>query len=645
MCGIAGIVVKPERTLPDLRDRLGAMARAMAHRGPDDEGIFITGDGRIGLASRRLAIRDLSPAGHMPMANEDRSVWITYNGEIYNADELRAELESRNYRFRSRSDTEVVLRGYEAWGTGITDRLRGMFAFAILDEREGVAQRLTPGSSHVRRLFLARDHMGVKPLFYAQCPDAFVFASELKALLASGLVSREISHSGLIGYLLMGSVPNPLTIYQGVFALPPAASLRVSPARPDRAIEETYWHLSADEEEPVGISEAVEGIGALLAESVRIRLVSDVPLGAFLSGGLDSSSVVAYMRQATDGPIRTCSMTFAEPGFSEAPYARAVADAVGTDHYERVVTADELVQEFDGILDSLDQPSIDGVNTYFVSQTARQAGLTVALSGLGGDELFGGYPNTFDQVPQMLRALRLAQAVPGGTAVARAALDIMPMRRRWARVRDALARPASPASAYLTRRGLFSPEEVRALVSPPVWQAGMDGFDPVRHVAERADDSEGASTFSTRPFEWISRAELRTYTHHQLLRDTDVMSMAHSLEVRVPLLDVELVEAVLRLPTALKVNGLLGPKPLLNRAVGEQLPDVVRQRRDKQGFTFPLDPWLQGPLRAQARSIVDSLQSKGWLRGAAIQQVFEDYEAGKVHWSRLWALVALGAIC
>ena len=487
--------------------------------------------------------------------------------------------------------------------------------------------------------------MGVKPLYYAQCPDAFVFASELRALLASGLVSREISPSGLVGYLLMGSVPNPLTIYQGVSALPPATRMSLLPARPDRASEETYWHLSADEGEPVGTFEAVERIGALLAESVRIRLVSDVPLGAFLSGGLDSSSVVALMRRATDGPIRTCSMTFAEPGFSEAQYARAVADVVGTDHYERVVTADELVQEFDGILDSLDQPSIDGVNTYFVSQTARQAGLTVALSGLGGDELFGGYPNTFNQVPQMFRALRLAQAVPGGTALARAALHIVPRRRRWTRVRGALARPASPASAYLTRRGLFSPVEVRSLLSPAVWQAGVEGFDPVRHVAERADDIEGAVTFNRRPFEWISRAELRTYTHHQLLRDTDVMSMAHSLEVRVPLLDVELVETVLRLPTALKVNGLPGPKPLLKQAVGERLPDVVRQRRDKQGFTFPLDPWLKGPLRAQARSMVDSLQGKGWLQRAATEQVFEDYEAGKVHWSRLWALVALGAIC
>jgi asparagine synthase (glutamine-hydrolysing) len=644
MCGIAGIAVKPERSLPDLRDRLGRMARAMVHRGPDDEGIVVTADGRIGLVSRRLAIRDLSLAGHMPMANEDRTVWITYNGEIYNAGELRSELEKQSYRFRSHSDTEVVLRGYEAWGAEVTDRLRGMFAFAILDERVPVKDGGVDGSAVGRQLFLARDQMGVKPLYYAQCPDAFVFASELRALLASGLVSSEVNPSGLIGYLLMGSVPNPLTIYKDALALRPATRLTVLPERSEPATAETYWCLSAEEGQPVDPSEAAESISNLLEESVRVRLVSDVPLGAFLSGGLDSSSVVAFMRQATDGPIRTCSMTFDEPGYSEGRYARAVADAVGADHYERVITADEMARQLDAVVGALDQPSVDGVNSYFVSQTARQAGLTVALSGLGGDELFGGYPNTFGQVPQMLRALRLAQVVPGGPAAARTALGLVPGSRRWTRVRDALARPASPASAYLSRRGLFSPEEVRALVSPAIWGTGVAGFDPVRHVAERADGTAGASSFSSRPFEWISRAELRTYTHHQLLRDTDVMGMAHSLEVRVPLLDVELVEAVLRLPTEVKTNGLPGPKPLLRRAVGDRLPDVVRHRRDKQGFTFPLGPWLKGPLRTQARSVLGGVQSRGWLQPAAVQQVFEDFEVGKVHWSRLWALIALGTI-
>ena len=579
------------------------------------------------------------------MANGDRTVWITYNGEIYNADELRAELEKGKYHFRSHSDTEVVLRGYEEWGADLVHRLRGMFAFAILDERAAASTKQRPGTPTERRLLLARDHMGVKPLYYAQCPEAFLFASELRALLASGLVSPEISPSGLVGYLEMGSVPNPLTIYRGVSSLSPATSLSVPAAHPDRTAEKTYWRLRPEEGGAVGVSEAVEATSALLAESVRIRLVSDVPLGAFLSGGLDSSSVVAFMRQATDGPIRTCSMAFAEAGFSEARYARAVADALGTDHYERVVTPGELVREFDNILESLDQPSIDGVNTYFVSQTARQAGLTVALSGLGGDELFGGYPNTFGQVPQMLRALRLVEAVPGGPAVTRAALGAAPLRRRWARVRDALARPSSPASAYLTRRGLFSLEEVKALVSPPVWRDGVEEFDPVQHVSERADGSGGMASFRARPFEWISRAELRTYTHHQLLRDTDVMSMAHSLEVRVPFLDVELVEAMLRMHAAHKTSDLPGPKPLLARAAGNRLPAVVRQRRDKQGFTFPLDLWLKGPLRAQARSMVDRLEGKAWMQQSAVRQVLEDYDSGKVHWSRLWALVALGAIC
>jgi asparagine synthase (glutamine-hydrolysing) len=244
----------------------------------------------------------------------------------------------------------------------------------------------------------------------------------------------------------------------------------------------------------------------------------------------------------------------------------------------------------------------------------------------------------------MLRALRLVQAVPGAAAATRAALGAAPLRRRWARVRDALALPASPASAYMTRRGLFSPEEVKELVSPPVWREGVEGFNPVQHVSERADGSGGTDTFGTRPVEWISRAELRTYTHHQLLRDTDVMSMAHSLEVRVPLLDVELVETVLRLPTVHKTNGLPGPKPLLTRAAGDRLPAVVRQRREKRGFTFPLDLWLKEPLRAQARSMVDRLEGRSWMRRAAVRQVLADYDAGRLHWSRLWALVALGAI-
>lgn len=627
MCGIAGIIPHPNQPLPDLRQRLARMAGAMRHRGPDDEGLWLLPDGQAGLANRRLAIRDLSPAGHMPMVTEDGRVAITYNGEIFNAEALRAELQALGYPFRSHSDTEVILRGYQAWGAAVVPRLRGQFALAVVDARTGQGQ-----------LLLARDHLGIKPLYVARTAAALVFASELKALLASGLVSREIAPAGLVGYLLFGSVPNPLTIYREVTALEPATQLQMALADPAGVRSHTYWQLPGDEVMPAaGYEETVAEARRRLLEAVRIRLVSDVPLGAFLSGGLDSSAVVAAMRAATDGPIRTCAMLFEEAAYSEAPYAQAVAEQFGAEHFARVITAADVRREFGAILQALDQPSIDGVNSYFVSQTARQAGLTVALSGLGGDELFGGYPNTFGQVPQMARALRLAQALPGGPTLARSLLG----GPKWTRVRDALQEPASLATAYLTRRGLFSPSEVQALVSPALWQAARPALDLPQHVAARAgaDVARSAS-----PFNWISRAELRTYTHHQLLRDTDVMSMAHSLEVRVPLLDVRLVEWVLRLPAGVKTNHATGPKPLLLQAIGPDLPALVRQRQDKQGFTFPLALWLGGELKAEVDGVLAAVGEAGWLHPAGLAQVQSDFAQGRVHWSRLWALVALGSL-
>ncbi|MEZ4736433.1 MAG: asparagine synthase (glutamine-hydrolyzing), partial [Caldilineaceae bacterium] len=543
MCGIAGIILQPQVRLPDLADRLSAMAHAMAHRGPDDAGVYVAPGGQVGLANRRLAIRDLSPAGHMPMTTGDGLVTITYNGEIYNAAELRHDLTALGYTFRSQSDTEVILLGYVAWGKAVVSKLRGMFAFAIVDQR--------PGPRPQGRVLLARDHLGIKPLYYAQTGSGLLFASELKALLAAGLVSREVGATGLVGYLLLGSVPNPLTIYRDVAALPPASLLEIDLAQP-QATPQPYWQLPTDTEERVTYADAVAQVRELVAEAVRIRLVSDVPLGAFLSGGLDSSAVVALMRQATNGPIRTCSMVFGEQTFSEAPYAQAMADHVGAEHYARVITSADLLAEFDNILAALDQPSIDGVNSYFVSQTARQAGLTVALSGLGGDELFGGYPNTFGDVPKVYNLLRRIQTIPGAAPLARTGITHLYNRNGWQRLADALAHPATLANAYLTRRGLFSPREVQALIHPDLWHEAQKSFDPIAHVAANADDRKSTIENRKSTMAWISRAELRTYTHHQLLRDTDAMSMAHSLEVRVPLLDRVLVEAVLRLPTAIK---------------------------------------------------------------------------------------------
>jgi asparagine synthase (glutamine-hydrolysing) len=624
--------------MPDLHARLLAMRDAMRHRGPDDSGLYIAPGERAGLANCRLAIRDLSPAGHMPMGEPGGATWITYNGECYNAGELRGELEGLGYRFRSGSDTEALLHGYRAWGPAMLERVRGMFAFAILDglQIEGSNAQL----STIQRLFLARDRMGIKPLYYAQTPEAFVFASELKTLLASGLVSGEIDPAAVVAFLMLGAVPCPLTIYRDIRALEPGCSLALDLETPGAAPRiERYWELPADTVAPADAECAAEQVRALLDDAVRSHLASDVPLGAFLSGGLDSSALVALMRAASDGPIRTCSMVFEEAGYSEAPYARAMAEAVGAEHYERVISARDVSAELYGILWSMDQPTIDGVNTYFVAKTAREAGLTVALSGLGGDELFGGYANTFGAVPRLLRAVTLARSLPAGGPLAGAALSLLPLHRRWAKVADALGRQPSPASAYLACRGLFSPGEARALVGQDVWQAAIERFDPVRHIAERAGVSQKAGS-ALQPadfpmFNWVSRAELRTYTHHQLLRDTDVMSMAHSLEVRVPLLDHRLVEAVLRLPPAAKLDGQRS-KALLLRAVADRLPPLIRERRAKQGFTFPFDAWLRGPLRELAEEPPHAL-----LRPEGVARVRRAYAAGKLHWSRPWALAVL----
>jgi asparagine synthase (glutamine-hydrolysing) len=636
MCGIAGLVVSRAHAV-DVAAALGAMRDALAHRGPDGEGTFRSPDGRVGLANRRLAVVDLSPAAAMPMRNASGTVWITYNGEIYNAVTLRAELEACGAIFRSASDTEVILHGYETWGIEVVERLRGMFAFAIYDAREW--------PRGPQRLLLARDRLGIKPLYCAALPEAFAFASELKALQASGVVPGALSPAGLVGYLLFGSVPAPVTIYDGIQALEPGCVLRLAVDGSTTSLPQIqrYWSFPPPAEPAAPIRDPVGEVRALLDDAVRSHLASDVPLGAFLSGGLDSSAVVTLMRAAYSGPIRTCSMVFEEAEYSEAPYARAVARAVGAEHHERVVTADEVRKELEHVLGAMDQPTIDGVNTYFVAQTARQAGLKVALSGLGGDELFGGYSNTFQGVPLVWRAVRAAQRAPGGARLTQAGLRAVASGSRWLKVAEALARPASAASAYLACRGLFTPNEVRSLVGPELWAAASATFDPLRVINEAVggggDVGDGWRPTCEGAFGWVSRAELGLYTRHQLLRDTDVMSMAHGLEVRVPLLDHVLVEGVLRLPPTVHRKGVR-PKALLLAALGDRLPAPIRARRAKQGFTFPFAEWLRGPLRETCAEWDRGLA--GLLRPEAVAAVEQAWAAGRAHWSRPWALAALG---
>ena len=622
MCGIAGIISSRNEVNSKA---LESMEKAMVHRGPDDGGIYLSGDRKAGLVNRRLAVIDLSPAGHQPMSTPDGRFTIIHNGEVYNYREIREKLKVKGYTFNSNTDTEVVLCSYVKWGKDCLERFRGMFAFAVWDDLE-------------KRLFLARDRLGIKPLYFAKNNNAFLFSSELKALMVSNYLSREINPVALVAYLMMGSVPCPLTIYKEIQALEPGFYLIWHKGELKTS---TYWDFSYKLINISDRKEAVQKTRELLLESVKLRMISDVPLGAFLSGGLDSSAVVALMRKATTGPIRTCSMIFEEKGYSEAPYARAVAEASETEHYEKVVTAEDLKKKWNNIILAMDQPTIDGVNTYFVSETAREAGLTVALSGLGGDELFGGYRNTFHDAPRLLRLLNLVLHIPGGLGLAGWAVSSFTTNSKFNKLADAFSRRPCLASAYLVMRGLFSPSEVKALVLPEVWNEAIKSFDPIAHISDRATASTDNCSLITDNslFNWVSRAELRTYTHHQLLRDTDAMSMAHSLEVRVPLLDHVLVELLLSLDEKFKKDRSL-PKPLLVEAVGEDLPAIVRERKDKQGFIFPFALWLK---KIPRDMVQDSFEVSSVLIKEKIEGIISDLYRGRVHWARPWALMVLNA--
>ena len=615
MCGIAAVVWREAQSVTRTDATLSALVRRLRHRGPDGAGQVGSEDGRFGVGSARLAVRDLSPAGALPFITEAGKLAITYNGELYNAAELRADLEALGHGFRSHNDAEVVVRGYAQWGTGLPARLRGMFAFAIMD------QRTTPS------LFIARDPLGIKPLYYALTADALLIASELNALRATGLVSAEIDQSALRGFLLLGSVPAPHTIYRQVHVLEAGcAALITSPARVSAL---PYWELPAQEE---ACADVAGHTARSLEDAVRSHLVSDVPVGAFLSGGLDSSSVVALMAGVTGTSIRTCSLAFEDRGFDESAYAAQVAQAFGTDHYQKVLTERAALAGLSAAFAAMDQPSIDGLNSYYVSQVAREAGLKVVLSGLGGDELFGGYESTFNGVPRLLRIQRLSRALPGAAAAAAASVESLSQQQRWRKVAEALQRGPAPAAAYVAFRGLFTAAEANAL------QPDADGgFDAQDYVASRSGPLPDARSRASIKA-WVARAELRSYTTNQLLRDTDIMSMAHSIEVRVPLLDTRLVEAVLRLPAAQRFAGG-GAKPLLRSIMAPLLPAAVRERTRKQGFVLPLDRWLRRGALAETlewrSAIFDSFDP------GALTRLRADFAAGRVHWSRVWALSAL----
>jgi asparagine synthase (glutamine-hydrolysing) len=559
------------------------------------------------------------------MASSTGSSWVTFNGEIYNFRSLRRMLADSEWR--SQSDTEVILNAYAAWGRECVERLRGMFAFALWD-------------AHRRELFLARDRLGIKPLYYATLPGGvFAFASEVRALLASGRIPRCIDQAGVWEYLTYQSVPAPRTLVEGVRALPPGHWLVVDAA--GRIEVRRYWDLleRAQSKRAPDASDAGSRarLGELLHESVALHLVSDVPVAAFLSGGIDSSAVVTLMRGAGQVP-RTFSVGFAEREYDETHYARTVAATCGAEHTEIRLAENEILAQVPEALDAMDQPSGDGVNTFIVSRAVRQAGIKVALSGLGGDELFAGYPS-FKRLGRSAGLLGLWGRAPAAVraTAARGALTLGPASESKAKMAAMLGSTGGLATLFPITRQVLSRDQRRGLLTR-AWaepEAGhQDPYELLLHTAFARHPWAGTLTA-------ISYAEARTYMHDVLLRDTDQMSMAHGLEVRVPLLDHELVAYVMGLPDRIKrPNGT--PKRLLVETLGGLLPaDIVGRR--KQGFVLPFDAWLRAQLRSFSESRLAGLSERGLVRADGVSSLWHAFLTGHrgVSWSRPWVLVVL----
>jgi asparagine synthase (glutamine-hydrolysing) len=626
MCGIIGILARKTQIPPEVLEQA---TRSLAHRGPDDSGTVLLKQDEpepleIGLGHRRLAIIDLSPLGHQPMQDPVTGNWIIYNGEIYNFRELRKELEAAGIEFKSQSDTEVILAAYRVWGESCLPRLGGMFAFALWD-----APR--------KRLLLARDPMGIKPLYYHQSEQTFVFASEARTLLRTGLVPRKVDSTGVLSYLAFGSVYEPWTIVEGVMAVPPGHVLTVQNGLV--SIRE-YWNplpsSSAESEPASGNGTATANqLPALLRDAVLSHLVSDVPVGVFLSGGIDSSALVAVLSH-NGVRAKTFSLVFQEEEFNEGEYSREVARRFGTEHHEIPVSQQDTLASLPEALCAMDQPTIDGINTYLVSTKTRAAGVKVALTGLGADEMFAGYSN-FRRVPKMEvvskrfgRLTRLARPLASSIALFAGKGD---RSRKLAE----LATGQDSVHPYFLLRTLFGAAERESLFSAPDYQALQQSLD-------RGLQESVTASLSLDPVNRVSYLESHWYMRNTLLRDSDFMSMAHGLELRVPFLDRALVEACFRIPGDRKIQGDL-PKSLLLASLGVELPREI-VNRPKRGFTLPFERWLRGEMRPVVEEeLLESNWDQTSITASAVRDVWGRFLAGETSWSRPWSLFVLKRWC
>jgi asparagine synthase (glutamine-hydrolysing) len=646
MCGIAGIIGRIDDRNREALDR---MASAMAHRGPDGDGRWTSTPDPAGfgclLAHRRLSILDLSNAADQPMIDPRSGSALVFNGELYNFRSLRDDLRADGQTFRSTGDTEVLLRLLSLRGVSAVPALRGMFAFAWWDEQG-------------RRLTLARDPLGIKPLYVARNPDpapgaawSLAFASEVRALLASGLLGRpRLDPVAAACYLWNGFIPGPVTAVQGVESLRPGA-VRTVDAGGKTVRTDRCWSIPRPDPGPAssnGSPAAIDrSLGEALGDSIGLHLVSDVPLGVFLSSGVDSGAVANLARRSSDRPLQTFTLAFEEGELSEAPFSRAIAEAIGSEHHEVVLTESRFVADLPRALDAIDQPTFDALNTYFMATAVREAGLTVALVGTGGDELFGGY-DSFRVLPSLCRWSRRSRWVPPrlkglaatliSSAMGAGRRGVIPPQTRWAKLPEMAAAGEDLLRLYQLSYALFLPDLQRRLMpDAPGGDALVDGL-PVALADELADEIRDRDVL-----EAVSVLEHRCFLGERLLRDSDAAGMAPSLEIRLPLVDSVLTEHVFRMPTDARYNPI-GRKMALRRS-GLVGLDPVLFDRPKRGFELPLNRWIDQGLGDEIDTLMrdHAAASAIGLDGPTVERLWDGYRSGApgLYWSRVWSIYVL----
>ena len=623
MCGIAGIFENnSKKSSESLTKGLQMMLDAIKHRGPDDRGEKKIGNKNginIYLGHQRLSIIDPSQGGHQPMSNNDSTLWISTNSEIYNYRELKAELEHK-YNFRSKSDTEVLLRSYEVWGIDCLKKIRGMFAFAIWDDTNN-------------KLILARDRIGIKPLYYFSKNNIFIFSSELRAILASKIDKPAINPTGIFQYLSYGRVGSIDSILDSIIELPPGHFLV---ADKNGIKVQKYWDPFNENKLEQSPTKIVQRIGSCLDEVARQHLVSDVSIGAFLSGGIDSSAVVSMITANTPTPIQTISVTFQDKDYDESKYSSLLADRLGTKHRELLLSERDLVENLSPALASMDQPTVDGINTYMISQAAKNMGLKVALSGLGGDELFAGY-NSFSLVPRLNKIKKILNSLPSGLRkqLSNLASILMPPSDKSTKLNHLIKGQYNGAHVYFLFRSLFCEQELGSLFSDPL----ILKKEITKNLNRTHELIDSHSRLS--PVDLVSYLEMTHYMATTLLRDTDMMSMAHGLEIRVPLLDHKLVELMFSIPSNIKIKQGI-PKHLLVNSLTRKLPEFI-VRRKKMGFTLPFEVWMRGKMRPEIESVLLSRSEKlsDYISQDGVQKIWSNFLDNRCSWSRPWSLYVL----